>query len=76
MNFIRAINHTHVIKCFRVNFQQKPILQNPMLKRRSYTDDYFQFDFYLLGIKTIPTRNMLFTETYSQIGVEPVFFFF
>lgn len=40
-----------------------------MLKRRSYTDDYFQSDFYLLGIKTIPTHNMLFTEMYLQIGV-------
>lgn len=25
--------------------------------------------FYLLGIKTIPTHNMLFTEMYLQIGV-------
>lgn len=48
MDFIRAINHTHVVECLTVNFKIEPILQNLMLKRRSHTDDYFQFDFLLI----------------------------
>lgn len=70
LSFLRAFNHTNVIKCLRLNFKLKPVLQTPLFKRRSHTDDYFQFDFfffYFLGIKTIPTHNMLFTEMYLQI---------
>lgn len=46
LSFLRAFNHTNVIKCLRSNFKLKPVLQTPLFKRRSHTDDYFQFDFF------------------------------
>lgn len=64
-NFIRAV----MIQSLVLNFKIKLMLQNAVLKRRSHTDDYFQFDFFTYWELRLSPLTMLFTKTYLKIGV-------